>query len=296
MKKLILFIFLLYGTYMQAIELCCDCKWYDLVNVIQCNNILNLINATGGVNGDMFVYDQTNMRQSHLAGYIYLQDDAPCITGSKKDTLYLGAGAYIYMRAFYEVIGKHPNEFAKSMMRKFLFQDIQEKSLYVLRFAGWEYLQGEILPLDTLLGKNYLSMAAGIPMDSLEAYILPFWRDSIAKNEYKHRHDSILSVFGTRWKYPATIAVIEHGDTLTYKKIIEEDVYGDRMIYSIYMIDQYNYLPAYQDIYTTLKKVYNTHHGQMHQYALKWLFSFYLDNNMSIPDQIYHELKNNYSE
>lgn len=289
MKKLVIILFLLvyHAALTHAEVQPCNCEWdADFKSVYCNNNILCLIDATGGVEEFLGIYDLRDMTHAHLADLICFQDAWKRTIGPMKYDIYSGVSAYNYMIAFYEVIGRKPNEFAKSMIRKFIFQDIKERPRPVYNVAGWEYLRGEILPVDTLLGKQYLSLASGVSVDSLELYILPFWRDSIARNIYKHRHDSVLNVWGKRWEYPAAVAVLEYGDTLAYRKLMRNDQYGDHMIYSIYMIDQYSYIPAYQDIYLALKKRYAQDHKQMGKYTLQWLYNLFTENNIVVPTPI----------
>ena len=271
-------------TLAYANDIRCECVCDSDFEILQCKSIFDLINTTGGVNENLFLYNQTNMEHAHLADIIYFQDAIKRSVGKQELALHMGVSAYKYILCFYEIIGKHPNEFAKSIMMRFIFQDISEDSQHVYEVAGWEYLQGDILPLDTLLGKQYLSKATKIPTDSLEKHILPFWRDSLSKNAYKHKHDSIIQIWGKRWDSSAAIAVVEQGDTLAYREIINNDKSGNDIIYAIYMIDQYNYEPAYHDIYMSLKKTYPN--KIIGEYAWGWLYDICKENNMTIYTEI----------
>lgn len=297
-KYFYILICLFWTTSIHANKLKCECEWSvnlggNLPDIVFCdNNTLCLIDATGGIEDLLCMYDMKDVERAHMADLIYLQDVIERKKGNSYGTsMCYGVSVYRYMKAFYEVIGKQPKDFAKSMMRKFIFQDMQKCPRITYIAAGWEHMQGDLLPLDTILGKQYLCLASNVPVDSIEMYVMPFWRDSTVQEQYKHKHDSILQVWGRKREYPLTMSVIEQGDTLAYREIMNMDEYGNDMIYSIYMIDQYDYKPAYYDLYMTLEKKYALSNEQMGEYTKLWLYYLYVENNIDIPAVLQSEIE-----
>ena len=251
----------------------CQVGIYDggVHRTLDCNNIFSLINTAGDVNYFLTYYDLTIARTS-IPYMIYLQDEE----NSKE----LADGMFLYIKSFYEVQHRKPKGFAKSIMKNCLYQAIIEKPCKGnWLVAGWEFLKGEIVPRDTILGKHYLELVSGVPADLLEQYILPFWRD-----------DSLVKKWGRRRSYHLTMAIENYGDTLAYKELIENDDDGDFIIYSIFMIDQYDYMPAYKDLLPSLIKYYEGRRKRpLGKKALLWLQDILMENKEDIPDDIFKE-------
>ena len=267
---------------------CGHCEYHDYEMVLFCENLFDCINATGDVNTSLKYYDLGDFSYAGLEERILLYD------------IYhfsIGESTYRYISYFYQINGKKPNSFVKSLMKDFLFEsasDINPMRFYEV--AGWELLNGDILPRDTTLGKRYLSVASGIPEEQLDSHILPFWRDTVLWNIYKQKHDSLLVEWGHKFNYQLAINVIENGDTIAYRQLIEDDIYHKFMIYSIYMIDQYNYIPAYEDLYRCLKNLYNQHNQAFGSYALQWLFKITITHITDIPEQLFTDIVDEINE
>lgn len=245
----------------MVVPLDTTCKEND--KNLYCDNILGVINITGGINSFYPYYDLSETSYADMAQLISFQDEY--------NGMIEGAACYHYIKSFYEVIGKEPKTFTKSLLKYYIFQVASKYPERFCEIAGWEYLQGNILPKDTSLGKQCLSFASGIPVDSLETYILPFWRDSISSKIYKQRHDSILLAHGKMRNDTLSASIIENGDTLAYRKMLLCDSKGHEMIYAVYMIDQYDYKSGFMDLYNCLKKRYTFDKQTMGRYALFWL-------------------------
>ena len=262
----------------------CQVGIYDggVHRTLDCNNIFSLINTAGDVNYFLTYYDLTIARTS-IPYMIYLQDEE----NSKE----LADGMFLYIKSFYEVQNRKPKGFAKSIMKNCLYQAIIEKPCNRnWLVAGWEFLKGEIVPRDTILGKHYLELVSGVPADLLEQYILPFWRDEVSENIYVQRHDSLVKKWGRRRSYHLTMAIENYGDTLAYKELIENDDDGKFIIYSIFMIDQYDYQPAYKDLLSSLIKYYEGRGKRpLGKKALIWLQELLMENKEYINDDIFKE-------
>ena len=245
------------------------------------DNIFSLINTVGDVNDFLTFYDFPKLRTS-IPHMLYVDDEFTPKGGICGDM-------FIYIKSFYEVLGREPNAFAKSIMKNCIYQIIKEKPTNANSLvAGWEFLKGNIVPQDTILGKHYLQLVSDVLADSLDQYILPFWRDSISESIYSQKHDSIVKEWGKRRDYHLTFAVEEYGDTLAYKELIENDADGHFLIYTIYMIDQYDYKPAYKDILLSLKKYYAYNKKDtLGKTALLWINGILIDNRVNIPDDIF---------
>lgn len=285
MKKVCTLCFLLLQSLIALAKYPTESKLTDSCFVFDgttfCDDVIYLIRETGGVNSDLWLYDWIYLETEDipsLAELLWLHDCAHLHLHSAKTThIYNGVHTYNYILSFYEVHKKKPNTLAKSLMIHLLFEDFFKVNNPILhyKFLGWEYLCGHILPQDTLLGKQYLSMASQVATtpDSLELYILPFWRDSTYWSIYKHKHDSILRIWGaTRNESSLQYAIIEYGDTIAYRQLMETDIYGENMIYAVYMVDQYGFFSAFDDIFLCLKKRYDRSHDTINGSSLQWLF------------------------
>lgn len=263
----------------------CQVDVYDYGDniVLDCdNNIFRLINAAGDVNFKLTLFNLTII-QTSIPDMIYL-NDAKHWKGHDTET-------FLSIKSFYEVLNRKPNTFTKSIMKHCLYQAIIEKPCKGnWLIIGWELLKGDIIPRDTILGKHFLQLVTSVSADSLDQYILPFWRDSVYDNIYVQRHDSLLKEWGNRRNNLLTMAIEDHGDTLAYKELIKDDIDGHAFIYSIYMIDQYNYMPAYKDLPLSLIKCYKYNKlKSLGKKAYLWIYEILMENAENIPDDIFKE-------
>lgn len=277
-------IILMHVSYVNAAEkhICGRCEYYDNYKHLFCDNIFDLINSTGDINRTVKYYDLRDISSAGLAELILLHDAY---------NYSIGTSIFVHFSYFYEIYGKQPNSFAKSLMIDFLYDAAAEDPVHYLEIAGWELLKGNILHKDTTLGKMYLSMASTTPPELLESRILPFWRDSTARHIYQERHDSLIKEWGHRNDNQQVLSVIEKGDTIAYRGLIDNDQYHKNMIYSIYMIDQYKYIPAYYDLFQCIKNVYQKHNQPLGTYALQWIFKLLVENSTDIPKNMLTELE-----
>ena len=252
----------LYNQY-SGMVLSDSCVFDDITEGdILCDNIFTLIKYSGSIVEEMRPYDLTTW--NNICHAIRMLDD----------TFSWNAGelAYKDIGCFYRTLNKQPGDFAKMLMRDFLFLDISKTpaftedekrlSAYFVNHSyltlAWEYLWGDIVPRDTLLGKLAFAYFTGTTYDSLENYMLPFWRENVSRQHYLNMQYSLIQNYLKN--KPISVLykrVIERGDTLAYKEIIKRDDWGDEIRYAIYMIDQYNYKPAYKDLYVCLKHYYD---------------------------------------
>ncbi len=262
----------------------CQVGIYDggIYRTLDCDNIFSLINTAGDVNCFLTYYDLT-LEGTSIPYMLYLQDE--------ENMKEFADGMFLYIKSFYEVQNRKPNGFAKSIMKNCLYQAIIEKPCKGnWLVAGWEFLKGDIVPKDTILGKYYLQQVSGVSVDSLEQYILPFWRDAVSEDIYVHKHDSLVKKWGRRRNYHLTMAIENNGDTLAYKELMENDDEGYYIIYSIFMIDQYDYQPAYKDLLPCLIKYYEGHRKRpLGKKALLWLQEILMENKENISDDILKE-------
>lgn len=222
----------------------------------------DLLNETGSVNPELYIYDFTNIKHAHLGDKIYLHDiyNIPS-----------GWSVYQELIGFYELAGKLPNDYAKTIMHNSLTEETHLHYDKQYAALGYEMLAGRIMRQDTALGKEYLSMAAHVSSDDIDDYICPFWRDSNCSKEYSLRHDSILQVYGQLWSDTIIQAVVDNGDIQAFRMTMEKYTDGRMMILAIFMIDQYGYSPAYEDIYKCMQQCYERLGGKMGAYGLKWI-------------------------
>lgn len=242
-----------------------------------------LLNMTGDMNSDIFIYDFTHWTRAHLPGMILNVDIFN----------YHSVGAFYEVKSFYELNDIKPGKFAQSIMHHCLNIKIPTKSNLQQASIGYELLSGEILPQDTILGKALLAMLINECPDDLEKRILPFWRDSISKEIYTHRHDSILQEYGKMWEGPLINPVLKTGNIRAYQELIKNDPDGDLMMLSVYMIDQYKYYPAYEDLYDCIVKVYQRFHKKMGSWAFVWIYTILTDPAAeNVPQELLQRIAN----
>ena len=252
---------------------------------LDCDNLFVLISLTGDIIDDIEQYKIPNGFESY---------------------------GYQGMLCFYRAICKEPGNFAKSIMRDYLFEEIPYIPSYrfvksmlkttpeyyiersYLRLA-WAYLWGDIVPQDTLLGKEVFAFLTGTPMDSLENFILPFWRDSIYRQYYLNKQQTFMRDYLKDKPLTPLVRRVIDGDTMAYKEIMKFDEEGENLIYAIYMIDQFNYKPAYNDLYICMEHKnlnYENEIGKNRNDA--WLFrvlSYDKENVKNLLDYYFKNVK-----
>lgn len=235
----------------------------ELKDVISFESYMDLIETTGGVNPDLILYDFTNFSRAHIGDMICVRDifNAPT-----------GWSIYQELIGFYELIDKSPNDFAKSIMESSLTKDIPLRWTRHYASIGYELLLGRVWAQDTLLGKKYLSMAISECPSEFDNYVKPFWRDSVYRKEYALRHDSVMQLYGRLWPDTAIQDVIEKGDLEAYQRVMNKQKDGRMMMLAIYVIDQYGYSPAYEDLYTCLQQCYSRIKRRMGPYGFMWMY------------------------
>lgn len=182
---------------------------------------------------------------------------------------YSGALIYGTIRAFYDNWNVPMGTFAKQLAYFFLIEDIRFNHTQVLPIIGWELMQGYIVPQDTVLGKKMLynnEETLSIP-DFTSNFYTPFWKTKDWQEKYlQMKYDSV--------DYKVKQSIIESQNEKQYNKLINLDVYGNEFMYAIYMIDRCNYTKAYYDLYSCLRKFYDTNEAEFGIYAKELSIKF----------------------
>lgn len=272
-KHLFLIVLLLYVTGISAQK-----SYITSPSFVEYDNVIDLIQKTGGVDERITYFDLRSITQPHMAEYLYVQD---------KMGVYAGFAVAQELMYFYELAGARPGDFAKSIIHGSYSFGIRTHHDMSQLNLGFALLTGRVLPQDTIYGKLLLTLGAEECLDSIERKLSPFWRDTFALQELNYRHDFIMKSCTRIWDDVPTQLVLEKGDVPSYQKLMKEDKYGYRLLLAIYMIDQFGYVPAYEDLYVELQRGFARYDYPMGDTTYSWLYAILTNSSAEgVPSEL----------
>lgn len=227
-------------------------------------NVFDLIQKTGGVDERIVNFDLRSITQPHIAEFLFVQDKMGVYTG------YAIAQELMY---FYELADVQLGDFAQSIILDLFSHGIRTHHEQSQLNLGFTLLTGRGLSQDTICGKLLLARGIETCMDGIKENLPSFWRDTLALRELNYRHDSIMKSCTRIWDDAQTQLVLKKGDVPSYQSLIKEDKYGYRLLLTIYMIDQYGYIPAYEDLYVELQRGFARYNHHMGDPTYRWLYT-----------------------